>query len=320
MRFRLKLLLLMLAVSVLPMVILTTFGFHTVRNMAAALSEEVQKGRLESARNEIQSLLNGSREALNMERERVAMALSFLSDVLRPKPSFRIGGRSLSERPANTAFPPVAVKGPSSRMCVITPEADLPVTAPQAAWLLQSEATFTAIAAHFGEMVLHQDLAYTSGVAASYPCPHANLRSGDVTQAGWYRAAFVESVFSWSRPFREVPTGRWVVSISALPEDDAGQTMGVASVTVALDKLLETILAFSNLPGRTRAFQRRVRLDGRYIQPGRPPIEGAFSGARGAASRGRDSAKPSAQSATQYPGPRYLRHVAFQRQNRRRLL
>jgi hypothetical protein len=202
MRFRWKLLLLMLAVSILPMVILRIFGIHTVRNMAAALSEEVQNGRLETARNEIQSLLNGSREALNMERERVAMALSFLSDVLRPGPSSRIGDRPLSQRPADAVFPPVAVKDPSSRICVVTPEAGSPVTAPQAAWLLQSEAIFTAIAAHLGEMVLHQDLAYTSGVAAAYPCPRPGLRSGDVTQAGWYRAAFVESVFHGPGHFR----------------------------------------------------------------------------------------------------------------------
>ncbi len=246
--------LLMLAVSILPMVTLRTFGIHTVRNMAAALSEEVQNGRMETARNEIQSLLNGSHEALNLERERVAMALSFLSDVLRREPNPRIADRPLSQRPAGAVLPPVAVSNPSSRMCVITPETDSPVTAPQTAWLLQSEETFAAIAADLGEMVLHQDLAYTSGVAASYPCPRPGLRSGDVTQAGWYRAAFVESVFSWSRPFRDVSTGRWAVSISVLREGDDEQPIGVASITVALDRLLETILAFSNLPGRTRAF------------------------------------------------------------------
>jgi len=75
MRFRWKLLLLMLAVSILPIVILRTFGIHTVRSMAAALSEEIQIGRLEAARNEIQSLLNGCREALNMEREGIVLAV-----------------------------------------------------------------------------------------------------------------------------------------------------------------------------------------------------------------------------------------------------
>jgi sigma-B regulation protein RsbU (phosphoserine phosphatase) len=254
MRFRWKLLLLMLAISILPIVILRTFGIHTVRSMAAALSEEIQIGRLEAARNEIQSLLNGCREALNMERERVAMALSFLSDLLRRGSTPQTDEEPVPQRAFNATFPSIAADGASSRLCVIAPEPERAATLRQAAWLMQTTETFAAVAEHFGEMVLHQDLAYTSGVAASYPCPRAGLRPGDVTQAGWYRAAFVESVFSWSRPVREVPTGRWVVSISALPEDDAGQPMGVASVTVALDKLLETILAFSNLPGRTRAF------------------------------------------------------------------
>jgi len=254
MRFRWKLLLLMLTVSILPMVMLRAFGIHNVRNMAEALSEEVQTGRLEAARNEIQFLLNGSREALNMERERVAMALSFLSDLLRRVPNLQKDEDPVSRRAFDAVVPSVAADGSFSRLCVTAPELETPSTRHQAAWLAQSESTFAAIAEHLGEMVLRQDIAYTSGAAASYPCPHPGLRSSDVTQEKWYRAAFVESVFSWSRPFRDIPTDRWAVSISALREDDDEQPIGVASVTVVLDRLLETILAFSSLPGRTRAF------------------------------------------------------------------
>ena len=190
MKFRWKLLLLMLAVSILPMVVLRTFGIHTVRSMAEALSEEVQKGRLEAARNEIQSLLNGSREALNMERERVAMALSVLSDVLRPGPSPQIDERPESQGPIDPAPSPVAANGHSSRLCVLTPKAGEPATRREAAWLMQAGETFAAIAEHLGEMVLRQDLAYTSGVTASFPCPHAGLDSGDATKENWYRDAF----------------------------------------------------------------------------------------------------------------------------------
>jgi phosphoserine phosphatase RsbU/P len=222
--------------------------------MAAALSEEVQTGRLAAARNEIQTLLNGSREALNMERERVAMALSFLSDLLRRGYTHQTDEEPVPQRAFNATFPSITADGPSSRLCVIAPEPERAATLRQAAWLMQTTETFAAVAEHLGEMVLRQGVAYASGAAAYYPCLHPGLRSGDVTQAGWYRAAFDESVFSWSRPFRDGPTGRWAVCISALREDDDEQPMGVASVTVALDRLLETILAFSNLPGRTRAF------------------------------------------------------------------
>jgi sigma-B regulation protein RsbU (phosphoserine phosphatase) len=244
----------MLAVSILPMVFLRAFGIHNVRNMAAALSEEIQIGRLGAARNEIQTLLNGSREALNMERERVAMALSFLSDLLGRAPNLRKEEDAVPRRAFDAVVPSVAPDVSFSRLCVTAPELETPETRRQAAWLSQSEATFAAIAEHLGEMVLRQDIAFTSGVAASYPCPHPGLHFGDVTQEDWYRAAFEESVFSWSRPFRDHPTRRWAVSISAPREDDDEQPMGAASITVVLDRLLETLLAFSNLPGRTRAF------------------------------------------------------------------
>jgi sigma-B regulation protein RsbU (phosphoserine phosphatase) len=254
MKFRWKLSLIMLAVSILPIILLRTFGIHNVRIMASALAEEVENRRSAEARNEIQSLLNGSRETLNLERERIAMGLSFLSDVLRRGSGVQIGEPGPPHKPAEAVFPPAAAQNAPSRLCVTTPETESPAKARQAAWLVQSEAAFAAISEHLGDLVLRQHFAFSSGVSASYPCPHPGFRSGDVTLETWYRAAFVESIYSWSRPFWDDPTGRWALSISVLWENGDEKPMGVASVTVTADRLLENMLAFLNLPSRSRAF------------------------------------------------------------------
>jgi sigma-B regulation protein RsbU (phosphoserine phosphatase) len=238
MKFRWKLSLLMLAVSILPIVLLRAWGIHNVRNMADALEAEVQKGRLEAARNDIQASLSAVRGALNMERERVSIALVFLSDLLR---------RGRIEEGAG-------FRGLASKPCVMSPDPPTPLEMREADRLMQAGATFAAIAEHLGDLALRQDVAYANGVWASYPCPHPGLHAGDGTRQDWYRAAFVESVFSWSKPFWDDAIRRWQQSVSALWEDDDGQPLGVASVTVAIDRLLERILAFANLPDSARAF------------------------------------------------------------------
>ena len=124
MKFRWKLLLLMLAVSILPIVILRTFGIHNVQTMADALSDEVQANRLAAARNDIQSLLKSFGEALNMERERISMALFFLSDSVRqavPQPAHDDG-----RLPAPADFPPSQTGDDPrlSRLCMVAPDSN----------------------------------------------------------------------------------------------------------------------------------------------------------------------------------------------------
>lgn len=115
------------------------------------------------------------------------------------------------------------------------------------------ETAFAAIAEHLGDLILEQRAARVGGLAALYPCRHPGLRSYDVTREPWYRHAFQESVFSWSRPYREKGSGRWSASASRLIEDDDERPIGLVSVEVALDRLLERTMAFVDLPGRARA-------------------------------------------------------------------
>ncbi len=253
MKFRWKLLLLMLAVSILPIVILRTFGIHNVQTMADALSDEVQANRLAAARNDIQALLKSFGEALNMERERISMALFFLSDSVQqahPQPAHDDG-----YRPAPADSPPSQTGDDPrlSRLCVVAPDSNVMAHRPDVQRIAAIETTFAALAEHLGDLILQLRAARVGGMAALYPCGQPGLHSGDVTLEPWYRSAFRESVFSWSRPYREKDSGRWATSVSLLIEDDDERPIGIVSVEVALDRLLERTMAFMELPGRAKA-------------------------------------------------------------------
>jgi sigma-B regulation protein RsbU (phosphoserine phosphatase) len=252
MKFRWKLMLLMLLVSILPIVILRTFGIHNVKAMADALSDEVQANRLAAARNEIQSLLNSFGEALNMERERISMALFFLSDAVRqahPQPVYDDGRRPAA---ADSAPSHPGEESSLSRLCVVSPDSTASVHRKEVRRIASIENTFAAIARHWGDLILQQRAARVGGMAALYPCRQPGLRFGDVTLEPWYRNAFRESVFSWSPPYWEKDFGRWATSVTLLSEDDDERPIGLVSVEVALDRLLERTMAFIELPGRAK--------------------------------------------------------------------
>jgi len=252
MKFRWKLVLLMLVVSILPIVILRTFGIHNVQAMADALSNEVQANRLAAARKDIQSLLRSVGETLNMERERVAMALFFLSDFLRQA---RLPEADGGHRLPIAVDPLAELPGDGfrlSRLCVVAPDSNSSTHRPAAYRIAAIANTFSAVSEHMGDLILQQRAGWLSGVAAVHPCGQAGLRSGDVTVEPWYRQAFKESVFSWSRPYRDEASGRWATSVSLLIEDDDERPIGVVSVAVALDRLLDRAMAFVELPSRAK--------------------------------------------------------------------
>jgi sigma-B regulation protein RsbU (phosphoserine phosphatase) len=253
MKFRWKLLLLMLSVSILPIVILRTFGIHNVQAMAGALSDEVQANRLAAARNDIQSSLKSFGEALNMERERISTAMFFMTDFVRqayPHPSHEAGGLPV---PADPSPSQSVAESALSRLCLVAPNSIALSHRQNIRRLAAIEDTFAAISEQLGDLILQQRAARVGGMAALYPCRQPGIRTGDVALEPWYRNAFKESVFSWSGPYREKDPGRWATSVSLLVEDDDERPVGLVSMEVALDRLLERTMAFVELPSKAKA-------------------------------------------------------------------
>ncbi|MBT8364057.1 MAG: hypothetical protein KJP23_05070, partial [Deltaproteobacteria bacterium] len=77
MRFRWKLLILLLAISIIPIVGLRTFGIHNVRIMSNALVAQVELNQEREARSRLLTLMEGYSNTLGKIRDEVEMALAF---------------------------------------------------------------------------------------------------------------------------------------------------------------------------------------------------------------------------------------------------
>ena len=77
MRFRWKLLILLLAISIIPIVGLRTFGIHNVRIMSKALVVQVELNQEREARSRLLTLMEGYSNTLGKIRDEVEMALAF---------------------------------------------------------------------------------------------------------------------------------------------------------------------------------------------------------------------------------------------------
>ena len=83
MKFRWKLLILLISISIVPVVSLRTFGIHNVHLMADALVSEVKRKQVDEAKNRMQSIINEYSRSIRSSREQVEMALFYQSFELR---------------------------------------------------------------------------------------------------------------------------------------------------------------------------------------------------------------------------------------------
>ena len=77
MKFRWKLLILLLAISIIPIVGLRSFGIHNVRIMSKALIAQVELNQEREVKSRLLMLMEGYSNILGKIREEVEMALAF---------------------------------------------------------------------------------------------------------------------------------------------------------------------------------------------------------------------------------------------------
>ena len=77
MKFRWKLLILLLVISIIPVVSLRTFGIQNVRLMADALLSQVKEKQIDDARHRLQLVMDDYSKVIRTSREQAEMALLY---------------------------------------------------------------------------------------------------------------------------------------------------------------------------------------------------------------------------------------------------
>jgi sigma-B regulation protein RsbU (phosphoserine phosphatase) len=260
MRFRWKLLILLLTLSIIPIIGLRTFGIHNVRIMSKALIAQVELNQEREVKSRLLMLMEGYSNTLGKIRKEVEMALAFqMFEVKRGILQNILAGEKDVELPSDFVGSAKddadTLSSDYSKQCFAVPagagveNAEVYLTR-----LAGMIAAHQKISEYLGQLVLWQYIGLESGLYSVYPCNRKFSAISDARQQIWYRAALKDNLTSWSQPYVDPISGRNVMAVS-LPVEQADESIqGVLSFVVPMDSLLESALFISEIPPNTTAF------------------------------------------------------------------
>jgi sigma-B regulation protein RsbU (phosphoserine phosphatase) len=255
MKFRWKLLILLLGISIVPVVSLRTFGIHNVHLMADALVSEVKRKQVAEAKDRMQLIINEYSRSIRSSREQIEMALFYQSFELR-----RILHREIFEfdrsRPSLSSVSPekpatekIGVYSDDSVQCFsVPPSVDADDGKLDIDRLKRMTPIYEAISLYLGNLILRQYFGLENGLYTVYPCDQETRLPVMGAKQSWYRSALEDKVNAWSRPYVDPISGRIVMAVSLPIEREDESVVGVTSLLVPLSSLLELALPLSEIP------------------------------------------------------------------------
>ncbi|MFZ7125354.1 MAG: SpoIIE family protein phosphatase [Desulfobacterales bacterium] len=264
MRFRWKLLILLLCLSILPIVLLRTFGIHNVRRIGAELAEQARQNAVDLSRLRTQELLGMHGSLLHQIVAQLEMAMVLQAHATRTF-SFKHASDIDPSLPEPSPFPPESVGPvrisalgfPGDCLISMSPSGTGPGTG-QLQELNSMMETYRVISGHLGALVLRQMAWLPGGIGVSHPCPAGSWDPVDAESSTWFRTAMDEKISYWSRPYVDAATGDMAIALSYPithdPDSDEGIVRGVAGLIVSLESLFHAVVDESTLPQGADAF------------------------------------------------------------------
>ena len=259
MPIRKKLLLLFLALSLLPLLILGALNMRSTRKLGTRLAEQNHQSRLERERAMVRQTLNEAasrlsahvrvlRFSLESQAAAVEKALANApsSTKVRWSADFRNGSVSLSEAPGYTrrdgddtpAPIPVSFDRVLSHLAPGIEWTSSPVRR-DAGRLAGMAGAYRRARAASSSTALWQYTVLANGVHQFYP-GHGALRSlRDDRKAPWFAEALEGDELFWSRPWLEPLTGQPVVTGARRVRRPDGKVAGVTAIDISLPQLFE---------------------------------------------------------------------------------
>lgn len=275
MRFRWKLLILLLLIAVVPVTAMRTVGVRGVRRLARELVAQSRKNLIDGAKNRLRSTVEGYAQILSEGRAQLEMALLFQADAVEralagnPK----VGGRIYfaSDFASGHGLPPDLVRAADyarkdshggTKLLEITRSAQAFKLAPgirrtDVAADIERLAALTPVYRKLSQRL--QDLVtwyctgLQSGVYGVYP-GHGHIAPDfDPRKQFWYTEAFKPNS-PWTDQFVDPHTGRNMVALSVPVKGANGKIAGVTALIIPIGRLLARRLLLENIPPMTRSF------------------------------------------------------------------
>ena len=211
MKFRWKLLILLLSISIIPIVGLRTFGIHNVRIMSKALVAQVELNQEREARSRLLTLMEGYSGILGKIRDEVEMALAFqMFEVKRGVlQNIRAGGKNggLPQEKKTDVRSDFVGSAQDDADTLSLDYSKQYLAVPVGAGVEDSEVYLTRLAGmiaghqkvseYLGQLVLWQYIGLENGIYSVYPCNRKFSAVSDARQQIWYRSALEDKLTSW---------------------------------------------------------------------------------------------------------------------------
>ena len=283
MKFRWKLLILLLSISIIPVVSLRIFGIHYVHLMRDALVAAVQANRVDEARHQLQLVINGYSKDIRTIRQQVEMALFYqmfeLKRILQKE--LLQSGQNIPSQMSDPFYPsvnksigshfnaPVATGNDAGEITLedkspcfsVPPSMDTEYAKLEIARLKAMAPIYQAVSQYLGDLVLRQYFGLENGLFSVYPCYPKTPLSANATRQAWYTSVLKDKATAWSRPYLDPISGRMVMAVSVPVEREDESIVGVTSMLVSLNSLMEQGSLISGLPEGTRSYLYTLALN-----------------------------------------------------------
>ncbi len=276
MRFRWKLLIVLLLISIGPMALMRTIGVGSVLQFRDTLIGQIRENRIASEQDRL--LLMADAHALVLwearsQVEAALMALAAHAEQLLAKPpvtdsrvyfagDFDSGSHlpedaivsSLHFRQLENGQMEFLTVSFSSPVFAVAPGVDPAAVADDVTRLSGMRETFQRLSRLLDYSAVWQNIGLASGLFCEYPGHGSIPAAFDSRRQLWYEQAVENRRPSWTVPFVE-PATRQVVVAAVMPLfHSSGTIAGAASIVVPIHSLIENDLFSRNIPATTRVF------------------------------------------------------------------
>ncbi len=275
MRYRWKLLILLLTISIVPGLVVRMFGIRSVRNLGAVLTSKSRENLIRHTENRMQVLVESYSAVLAGVRDQIETALLFQTHEVeralasKPvKPSGKIyfaddfnEGRSLPPDATLSSFhfqtlPKGQLKlltvSYSTQVFKVARGGDRGDMMPDIARLSQVTPVLRQLSDQMKGLIWWQNTALDNGLFSSFPGHNGIPYRLDPRTLLWYQQASTKKTL-WSDPFVD-PETRQVVTAAMKPvRRPNGRIVGATSIVLPISTLFNRKPLFQNIPPGTQS-------------------------------------------------------------------
>ena len=280
MKFRWKLLILLLCIATAPIVFARFFGVRAVRDLGSELTTMLSQQHLERTERRLQTLVNGYSKVLQADRERIELVLehrrNYLEQALFASPE-KLSPVFFVEDFKQHDNPPIGMtpvkryaregstrSGHQLEVSFQTPVFHLAPDIVEATLSDDLKRIAGNLTLHKNERVFHQNsilwmtVTLEKGITAIFPGTGSIPMGLDFRDQDWYRIAKKDDPVRWSPKFIDPITRQTVVAISLPIRNPENLFIGAVSLVIPVSHFLEYEFLMGNNLDDTLAFMCRL--------------------------------------------------------------